>query len=63
MVGVLGIMPEKVGVYGLGDEGELKPLHIRRALRLMALTVILFSVTIVIPILFLQALLHGIIGY
>jgi len=61
MAGALGTMLEKVGVYRLGDEGELKPEHIRRALRIMALTVILFSIVIVLPILVLWALLLGIV--
>ena len=63
MAGALGVQLEKLGVYKLGDEGELKPIDIRRALRMMALTVILFSITIVIPILLLEALLFGIMGY
>ena len=63
MAGALGAMLEKVGVYKLGDEGELKPIHIKRALRIMTLTVILFSVTVVISILFLEALLFGLVGY
>jgi adenosylcobinamide-phosphate synthase len=61
MAGGLGTMLEKVGVYRLGDEGELKPEHIRRALRIMTLTVILFSVTFVVPILALEALVFGIV--
>ena len=63
MAGALGVQLEKLGVYKLGDEGELTSAHIRRALRIMALTVILFSITIVIPILLLEALLFGITGY
>ena len=63
MAGALGVQLEKLGVYNLGDEGELIPVHIRRALRMMTLTVILFSITIVIPILLLEALLFGIMGY
>jgi adenosylcobinamide-phosphate synthase len=61
MAGALGTMLEKVGVYRLGDEGELKPEHIRRALRIMVLTVVLFSVAVVVPILLLEALLFGIV--
>ena len=60
MAGALGVQLEKLGVYKLGDEGELTSAHIRRALRMMALTVILFSVTVVAPILLLWALLIGI---
>ncbi|HLB99691.1 MAG TPA: cobalamin biosynthesis protein [Candidatus Bathyarchaeia archaeon] len=63
MAGALGVQLEKLGVYKLGDEGELIPAHIRRALRIMAITVILFSITIVIPIFLLEALLFGIMGY
>jgi adenosylcobinamide-phosphate synthase len=63
MAGALGTMLEKPGVYKLGDEGGLKPAHIRRALRIMTLTVILFSITVVIPILLLEALLFGIMRY
>jgi cobalamin biosynthesis protein CobD/CbiB len=61
MAGALGTMLEKVGVYRLGDEGELKPEHIRRALRIMAVTVILFSIAVVVPILLFKALLFGIV--
>ena len=62
MAGALGVMLEKVGVYKLGDEGSLTPTHIKRALRIMTLTVILFSITVVMPILLFEALLFGIIG-
>jgi adenosylcobinamide-phosphate synthase len=61
MAGALGVQLEKIGVYKLGDEGELTSAHIRKALRIMALTVILFSITIVLPILLLETLLFGII--
>src|SRR3972149_6458268 len=63
MAGALGVQLEKLGVYKLGDEGGVTSAHIRRALRIQALTVILFSITIVIPIFLLEALLFGIIGY
>jgi len=60
MAGALCAMLEKVGVYKLGDEGKLTPAHIRKALRIMTLTVILFSITVVMPILLFEALLFGI---
>lgn len=62
MAGALGILLEKVGFYSIGDEGTPKPEHIRRALRVMSLTVILFSLCIVASILLLWALLFGIVG-
>lgn len=61
MAGALGTMLEKVGVYKLGDKGELGPEHIGRALRIMAVTVILFSSIIVISILLFQAFLYAIV--
>jgi len=63
MAGALGTRLEKLDVYRLGDEGELKPEQIKRALRIMALTVILFSLTIIAPILFLMSLLKNLILY
>jgi adenosylcobinamide-phosphate synthase len=57
MAGALGTKLEKLGVYSLGDGGELTPSHLRRALRVMALTVVLFSVLVVVPILLLATLL------
>ena len=61
MAGALNTQLEKVGAYRLGDAGELTAGHIRRALRMMSLTVILFSVLVVTPILLLTALLLGFI--
>lgn len=63
MAGALGAQLEKPGVYKLGDEGGLTPPNIRRALRIMASTVILFSLAVVIPILLSEASLFGIMGY
>jgi len=59
MAGALSTQLEKLGVYKLGDEGELKPAHIRKGLRIMALTAILFSVAVVLSILLLETLLIG----
>jgi len=60
MAGALGTQLEKPGVYTLGDEGKLKPAHIRKALRIMILTVILFSITVVMPIFLFEVLLFGV---
>ena len=54
MAGALNAQLEKPGFYKLGDGDGLSPVHIRRALRTMNLTVVLFSVVIVFPILFLK---------
>ena len=54
MAGALTTQLEKPGYYKLGDGDGLSPVHIRRALRIMNLTVVLFSVVIVFPILFLK---------
>jgi adenosylcobinamide-phosphate synthase len=54
MAGALGTQLEKPGFYKVGDGEGLSPLHIRRALRMMNVTVVLFSVVIVVPILFLK---------
>ena len=54
MAGALGTQLEKPGFYKVGDGETLSPLHIRRALRMMNVTVVLFSVVIVVPILFLK---------
>jgi adenosylcobinamide-phosphate synthase len=61
MAGALSTQLEKPGAYKLGDYGELTPRHVRRALRIMNLTVILFSVVIAIPILLFVAFLLGVL--
>lgn len=63
MAGALGVQLEKAGVYRLGDEGKLKPEHIRKALRVMTLTAVLFSIAIVFLILLLETLLIGLLLY
>jgi adenosylcobinamide-phosphate synthase len=60
MAGALSTQLEKPGAYKLGEYGELTPGHIRRALRVMKLTVVLFSVVIVVPILLFVAFLLGV---
>ena len=56
MAGALGVQLEKSGHYALGDKGEISPAHIRRALRIMELTSVLFGAVVVFPIITLKAL-------
>ena len=60
MAGALSTQLEKPGVYKLGDYDKLTPGHIRRALRIMNLTVIMFSAVIVVPILLFIAFFLGV---
>jgi adenosylcobinamide-phosphate synthase len=57
MAGALNIQLEKRGYYTIGDNNNLSPAHITRALRIMMLTAILFGATVVVPILALKAVL------
>ncbi len=57
MAGALDTQLEKPGYYKLGDNKELNPSHIRRALRMMNSTVVLFVVFVVLPILLLKGIL------
>jgi adenosylcobinamide-phosphate synthase len=55
MAGALNTQLEKPGFYKLGDDHNvLESVHIKRALRVMNLTLILFSVVVVLPILALE---------
>jgi adenosylcobinamide-phosphate synthase len=55
MAGALSTQLEKPGFYKIGDSDNLAPAHIRRALRMMNLTVVLFVVMVVLPILILES--------
>jgi adenosylcobinamide-phosphate synthase len=57
MAGALSTQLEKPGFYKLGDEDGLEPAHIKRALRMMSVTVVLFSAAVVVPILFLKEII------
>jgi adenosylcobinamide-phosphate synthase len=57
MAGALSTQLEKPGFYKLGDNDGLAPAHIKRALRMMGVTVVLFSVVVAVPILFLKGFL------
>lgn len=57
MAGALNIQLEKPGHYALGDKGYVTPAHIRRSLRIMELTAILFGAVVILPILAIKAVL------
>ncbi len=57
MAGALSTQLEKVGCYALGDGKNISPEDIVKALHIMSLTAVLFSVTVVFSILALKALL------
>jgi len=63
MAGALGTQLEKPGYYKLGDGEDLSPMHIRRALRMMNFTVVLFSVVIVFPILLIETFVVSLLGF
>jgi len=62
MAGALGAQLEKPNYYKLGDDHGLSPGHIRRALRMMNLTVVLFAGVVVLPILLLKGILLSTLG-
>ena len=62
MAGALEAQLEKPGSYKLGDGDALSPGHIRRALRMMNVTVVLFSVVVVVPILLLKGFILSVLA-
>ena len=62
MAGALEAQLEKPGSYKLGDGDALSPSHIRRALRMMNVTVVLFSVVVVVPILLLKGFILSVLA-
>lgn len=56
MAGALNIQLEKPGFYTIGDNNDLSPAHIKKALRIMVLTATLFGVSIILPLLVLKTL-------
>ncbi len=62
MAGALGTQLEKPNYYALGDDHGLNPDHIRRALRMMNVTVMLFAVVLVLPVLMLKGFSLSLIG-
>jgi adenosylcobinamide-phosphate synthase len=61
MAGALNIQLEKPGFYKIGDSKDVSSGLVARALRVMLLTVILFSVTIVFLLLVVKMLVIGVI--
>jgi adenosylcobinamide-phosphate synthase len=61
MAGALSIQLEKSGHYALGDKADISPAHIRRALRIMELTAILFGAIIILPILALKTVIINLV--
>ena len=57
MAGALNIQLEKPGFYTIGDNNDLSPAHIIKALRIMVLTATLFGVSIILPLLVLRTLI------
>jgi adenosylcobinamide-phosphate synthase len=57
MAGALNIQLEKPGCYKIGDNNVLSPAHIKKALRTMLVTAILFGVLMILPILVLKTLI------
>jgi cobalamin biosynthesis protein CobD/CbiB len=59
MAGALNTQLEKQGHYALGDDHGISPEHISRALRVMALTAVLFGLVVVLPVLALRIYVAG----
>jgi len=57
MAGALNIQLEKPGFYKIGDNNDLSPTHIIKALRIMVLTATLFGVSIILPLVVLRTLI------
>lgn len=57
MAGALNIQLEKPDHYKIGDNTDLLPAHITKALQIMLLTATLFGVSIIIPLLALKTLI------
>ena len=57
MAGALNIQLEKPGFYKIGDNNDLSPTHIIKALRIMVLTATLFGVSIILPLLVMRTLI------
>jgi adenosylcobinamide-phosphate synthase len=59
MAGALDTQLEKQGYYTLGDDHDITPEHINRALRVMTLTAVLFGLVVVLPLLILRIYVAG----
>lgn len=60
MAGALNVQLEKPGVYIIGDaEEEISHRHINRALKIRNVTITLFLVLVVIPLMFISSMFMG----
>ncbi len=57
MAGALNIQLEKPSFYVIGDDNDLSPAHIKKALRVLLLTAVLFSILIILPLLVSKTLI------
>ncbi|MCW4016521.1 MAG: cobalamin biosynthesis protein [Candidatus Bathyarchaeota archaeon] len=57
MAGALNIRLEKPSAYIIGDNNNLSPAHVKKALQIMVLAAILFGILILFPILILKAVI------
>jgi adenosylcobinamide-phosphate synthase len=60
MAGALNTQLEKQGYYVLGDDHGISQEHITKALRIMALTAVLFGLVVVLPLLALRIYVTGV---
>jgi adenosylcobinamide-phosphate synthase len=60
MAGALETQLAKPGYYALGDENEITPDDIFKALRIMTVTAVLFGLVVVVPIVALRIYLVGV---
>jgi len=63
MAGALSVQLEKPDFYRLGDGEDPKPTHIMKALRIMVLTAVLFSVLVVFPLFIVKLLIIKFIAW
>ncbi|MBI2649646.1 MAG: cobalamin biosynthesis protein, partial [Thaumarchaeota archaeon] len=62
MAGALGVMLEKPGFYTVGEPSRrLEPEDVRRALKIMKLNVLLFSLFVSLPLIFVSRTLIPIV--
>ncbi|MBI3022524.1 MAG: cobalamin biosynthesis protein [Thaumarchaeota archaeon] len=62
MAGALGVMLEKPGFYTVGEPSRrLEPEDVRRALKIMKLNVLLFSLLVGLPLIFVSRTLIPIV--
>ena len=57
MAGALNIQLEKPGHYTIGDNKDISTAHIKKALRIMMITAVLFVALVVVPLLLFKSLI------